>query len=223
MCNAFWGGDTEVNFHGKHCQVEGGRLNTPFLAPDRTAPEIYVSGHSEASKRLAYAQGTCLLRVVDTLEKLESIVALARARGLRVCLRLGLICKSTRAAAVEAAEALLPEDRDENTMRLKDDSQMYRESAATARAQHWLSPHLWTGLVPHYGPVGTTLLGSPDDVADAFLAYKRIGVSEFIISGWPEFDEVVTFGRKVLPIVREAERRLGIVSSDYSWQVASTS
>src|ERR1043166_7990808 len=221
VCNAFWRGDTEVNFHGKHYRVEGGKLNTPFLAPNRTAPEVYVSGHSEASERLAYAQGTCLLRVIDTPEKVEPIVARARAHGLRVCLRLGLICKPTRAESVEAAEALLPENRDESTMRLKDDSQMYREGAATTL--HWLSPHLWTGLVPHYGPVWTTLLGSPDEVADAFLAYKRIGVSEFIISGWPELDEVVTFGRKVLPIVREAERRLTADSGDYRWQVASTS
>jgi alkanesulfonate monooxygenase len=224
VCNAFWRGDAAVNFHGKHYQVEGGKLNTPFLAPNRTMPEVYVSGHSEASERLAYAQGTCLLRVADTPEKLEPIVARAHAHGLRVCLRLGLICKPARAEAVEAAEALLPESRDENTTRLKDDSQMYREGAATARAaHHWLNSWLWTGLVPHYGPVWTTLLGSPDDVADAFLAYKRIGVSEFIISGWPELDEVVTFGRKVLPIVRQAERRLGADSGDYSWQVASTS
>src|SRR5262249_46286831 len=156
VCNAFWRRDTEVNFHGKHYRVEGGKLNTPFLAPDRAAPEIYVSGHSEASERLAYAHGTCLLRVADTPDKLESIVARARTRGLRVGLGRGLICKPARAAAVEAAKALLREDRHENTMRLKDDSQMYREGAAMERALHWLSPHLWTGLVPHYGPVWTT-------------------------------------------------------------------
>jgi alkanesulfonate monooxygenase len=61
--------------------------------------------------------------------------------------------------------------------------------------------------VPHYGPVWTTLLGTPRELADAFLAYKRIGVTEFIISGWPETDEVVLFGKEILPLVREAERR----------------
>jgi alkanesulfonate monooxygenase len=221
VCNAFWRGDGEVNFHGKHYRVEGGKLNTPFSAPDRIAPEIYVSGHSDASERLAYAQGTCLLRVADTPDKLQPVIARARARGLRVCLRLGLMCKPTRAEAVEATAALLPENRDETTTQLKDDSQMYREGAATAGATHWLSPCLWTGLVPHYGPVWTTLLGSPHEVADAFLAYKQIGVSEFIISGWPELDEVVTFGRQVLPIVREAEQRLAANVERNGWRVAS--
>jgi alkanesulfonate monooxygenase len=221
VCNAFWREDAEVNFHGKYYQVEGGKLNTPFMAPDRTAPEIYVSGHSESAERLACAQATCLLRVADTPEKLQPTIARARARGLRVCLRLGLICKPTRAEAVAAAEALLPENRDENTTRLKNDSQMYSEGAARAGSGHWLSPCLWTGLVPHYGPVWTTLLGSPDDLANAFLAYKKIGVSEFIISGWPELDEVVTFGEEVLPIVRDIERRLSADTESQTTRAAS--
>lgn len=50
-------------------------------------------------------------------------------------------------------------------------------------------------------------MGSPKELAEAFLAYKQIGVSEFIISGWPEVDEVDVFGQQVLPLVREAERR----------------
>lgn len=206
VCNAFWRANGEVDFHGKHYQVEGGKLNTPFLAPDRTAPEIYISGHSEASEQLAYSQGTCWLRVADTPEKLQPIVARVRARGIRICLRLGLICRPTREEAVKAAQALLPENKEENTTRLKDDSQMYKEGAAVASDAHWLSPSLWAGLVPHYGPVWTTLLGSPQELAEAFLAYKQIGVSEFIISGWPELDEVGIFGQKVLPLVREAER-----------------
>jgi len=61
--------------------------------------------------------------------------------------------------------------------------------------------------VPYYGPVWTTLLGTPNEIAEALLAYKQIGVSEFIISGCPEVDEIGIFGREVLPLVREAERR----------------
>jgi alkanesulfonate monooxygenase len=72
---------------------------------------------------------------------------------------------------------------------------------------HWLNRSLFAGLTPYYGPVWTTLLGTPKELAEAFLAYKRIGVSEFIISGWPEVDEVDIFGQEVLPLVREAERR----------------
>ena len=208
VCHSFWRNDGEVEFEGKYYRVRQGKLHTPFLAPARIAPEIYISGHSEQAERLAYSQGSCWLRVVDTPEKLEPMVTRVRARGIGVCLRLGLVCRSSREEAVAVAESLLPENREENTTTLKDDSMMYREGKTVASDAFWLNRSLWAGLVPHYGPVWTTLLGTPKDLAEAFLAYKRIGVTEFIISGWPEVDEMVRFGHEVLPLVREAEREL---------------
>ena len=204
ICHSFWSGSTAVDFEGKYYRVEQGKLATPFLAQDQTVPEIYVSGHSEQSERLAYAHGSCWLRVIDTPEKLEPMVARARARGIAVCLRLGLMCKPTRAEAFDAVRALLPLAK-ENTTALKDDSQMYRERVFEDRL--WLDKCLWAGLAPHYGPVWTTLLGSPDELAAAFLAYKSIGVSQFIISSWPEVEQMILFGEEVIPRVRQAERR----------------
>jgi alkanesulfonate monooxygenase len=204
VCNAFWrgegNGNGDVDFAGKHYRVEQGKLATPFVSADRKSPEIYVSGHSEPSEQLAYSQGTCWLRVAEDPVKLAPVVARARARGVGVCLRLCLICRPTRAEAIEVAQSLLPEDKRESTTTLKDDSQMYREGSRNNG--HWLNPSLWTGLVPHYGPVWTTLLGSPQELADMFLEYERIGVTEFIISGWPEIDTVNVFGREVLPLIR---------------------
>jgi alkanesulfonate monooxygenase len=51
------------------------------------------------------------------------------------------------------------------------------------------------------------LLGTPEEIAETLLEFAAIGVTQFIMSGWPELDEVVTFGEKVLPLVRAAERR----------------
>jgi alkanesulfonate monooxygenase len=201
VCNAFWATDGEVNFKGKHYCVEQGRLATPFTGTDRRRPEIYVSGHSERSETLAYSQGSCWLRVAEAPEKLAPIVARARPRGIGVCLRLCLICRPSREEAVRVAESLLPVDRGESTTTLKDDSQMYREGKRIKSDEHWLNRSLWTGLVPHYGPVWTTLLGTPREIADVLLEYERIGVTEFIISGWPEVDTVDVFGREVLPLL----------------------
>ena len=201
ICNAFWTTDEEVNFKGKHYCVEQGRLATPFIGADQGRPDIFVSGHSERSEQLAYSQGTCWLRVAETPERLAPIVARARERGIGVCLRLCLICRPTREEAVRVAEGLLPVDRDESTTALKDDSQMYREGKRIRSDEYWLNRSLWTGLVPHYGPVWTTLLGTPREIADALIEYERIGVTEFIISGWPEVETVDVFGREVLPLV----------------------
>ena len=211
VCHAFWRAEGEVDFEGKYYRVEKGRLHTPFIAPDRRAPEVYISGHSESAERLARAQGSCLLRVADHPDKLRPAVARVRQQGLEVCLRACVLCRPSREEAISAAESLLPEQanpRHERSAAVKDDSQMYREASALAgREDHWLTRALWTGLAPHYGPVWTALVGTPQDLAEAFLEFKAIGVTQFILSGWPELDQVITFGRDVLPLVREAERR----------------
>jgi alkanesulfonate monooxygenase len=211
VCHSFWRSEGEVNFAGKYYRVEQGRLHTPFLAPDRRAPEIYISGHSENAERLARAQGTCLLRVADSHDRLQVPVARTRQSGVEVCLRMCVLCRPSREEAISVAESLLPEHdnpRHERSAAIKDDSHMYREASnLVGQGDHWLTRSLWTGLVPHYGPVWTTLLGTPQDIAEALLEFKAIGVTQFIMSGWPELDEVVTFGQKILPLVREAERR----------------
>src|SRR6185369_667351 len=127
ICNAFWRADGEVNFEGKHYRVEQAKLATPFVALDRKAPEIFVSGHSEQSERLVWSQGSCWLRVAEAPEKLAPIVARTRERGLGMCLRCCLLCRPTRDEAIEVAKSLLPDDAKESTTTLKDDSQMYRE------------------------------------------------------------------------------------------------
>ena len=202
--NAFWRNGHEVDFDGRYYKLEKGKLHTPFVAPDRRAPEIYVSGHSEQSMRLAAAQGTCWLRAADTPESLRPSVARMRSLGVDICLRACVICRPTRDEALRVAQSLLPDDASESTIGLKNDSAMYAESHAK---NEWLSRTIWTGLVPHYGPVWTTLAGTPDELADLFLAYKEIGVNQFILSGWPEAGEVANFGAQVIPRVRDAERR----------------
>jgi alkanesulfonate monooxygenase len=213
VCNSFWRGEGDVNFEGKYYQVEQGKLHTPFFASAGSVPEIYISGHSDQAQQLARSQATCLLRVADTPEHLQPAVARMRELGLEVCLRMCVISRATRAEAVAAAESLLPDSdlgQYERSVAVKNDSQMYREASevGTDDRSRWISPLLWKGFVPYYGPVWTTLLGSYDDVAGALLEYKRIGVTQFIMSGWPELDEVVNFGNEVVPRVRRAEARL---------------
>ncbi|HWT03218.1 MAG TPA: LLM class flavin-dependent oxidoreductase [Pyrinomonadaceae bacterium] len=208
VCRSFWQGGGPVDFDGRYWRVEGGRLNTPFLAPDRAAPEIYVSGHSEQAQQLALGQGSSWLRLVDTPEKLAPQVAQFRERGVEVSLRLCVVCRPTREEAIKAAEALLPGEeigRQERGILTRSDSQTLKQALAAADDVGWLGRNLWAGLVPYYGSSAITLVGSPEELAETFLEYKRVGVTQFIISGWPKLDEMVIFGREVLPLVRAAE------------------
>ena len=209
ICNSFWHGHSPVDFSGKYYHVEGGKLHTPFLAPDRNAPEIYVAGHSDQAIQLAQTQGSCWLRLIDAPDKLRPLVASTRDRGIEVCLRLCVVCRPTRIEAIKAAEELRGEDkivRQVHSFLAKSDSQTFKDSLAAARQGDWLSQSLWTGLVTSYGASAMTLVGTPEELTEAFLEYKRIGVTQFIIAGWPKLDEMVIFGREVLPLLRSAER-----------------
>ena len=131
-----------------------------------------------------------------------------REKGVEVCLRLCVVCRPTREEALAAAHALLPDEeigKQERGILSRGDSQTYKHALDTADKVGWMSRSLWAGLVPYYGSSAITLIGSPEELAEAFLEYKRIGVTQFIIAGWPKLDEMVRFGRDVLPLVRSAE------------------
>jgi alkanesulfonate monooxygenase len=248
VCRRFWSNDGDVNFAGKYCRVEKGKIYTPFQAatstapastapasdvaeysrprsapdstaavtdvPDqarrRTEPEIYVSGHSEQAQHLALTQGSCWLRLIDTPEKLSPSVSHFRTNGVEVCLRLCVVCRPTREEALAAANALLPSEeigREERGILSRSDSKTLKDALAAADSVGWLNRNLWAGLVPYYGSSAITLVGTPRDLAEAFLEYKKIGVTQFIIAGWPKLDEMMIFGREVLPLIREGERQ----------------
>lgn len=248
VCRAFWAGNGDVNFSGKYCRVENGKIFTPFQSPtslqastvanpglkvsshsgeaqqlaptpsrDRKGPEIYVSGHSEQAQHLALAQGSCWLRLIDTPEKLSASVAHFRGNGVEVCLRLCVVCRPTHEEAVAAAQALLPSEevgREERGILARSDSKTLKDALAAADKVGWLNRNLWAGLVPYYGSSAMTLVGTPEDLAAAFLEYKRIGVTQFIIAGWPKLDEMLIFGREVLPLIRAAEHAEAVHHGD---------
>jgi alkanesulfonate monooxygenase len=210
ICHSFWGTTEEVAFAGRYFKIDSGQISTPFLAPGRSGPEIYVSGHSEQAERLAQTRGDGWLRLVDTPEKLAPLVKRTREHGIELCLRLCVICRPTHAEAVAAAHAMLPDEETEKQERgilSSSDSQTLKQALAVADEVGWLNRNLWAGLVPFYGSSSITLVGSPAELAEAFLAYKAVGITQFIISGWPKLEEMMIFGRDVMPLVRAAEKR----------------
>jgi alkanesulfonate monooxygenase len=211
VCHAFWANDGEVNFAGKYCHIEKGKVFTPFQSPDRSEPEIYVSGHSEQAQHLAHTQASCYLRLIDTPEKLRPVVQPFRDNGVEVCLRLCVICRPTMDEALEAVQALLPPEeieKQERKILSSSDSQTLKDALAAADDVGWMNRNLYAGLVPFYGSSAIALVGTPRELAQAFMGYKEIGVTQFIIAGWPKLEEMVIFGREVLPLVREAEKQV---------------
>jgi alkanesulfonate monooxygenase len=131
-----------------------------------------------------------------------------REKNIEVCLRMCIICRPTKDEAIAAAEALVEDSTTISKVRQfinASDSSFLKHSLAIADKEDWLNRYLWAGLVPSYGPSVMTMIGTPAELATAFLEYKKIGVTQFIIAGWPKLDEMIIFGRDVLPLIRKEE------------------
>jgi alkanesulfonate monooxygenase len=212
ICRALWETREPVSIRGDHYRVENARLNLPFLADGRTAPEIYVGGNSPQAAELAVKHASCLLRLPDAPEAMRPSVEAVTSRGTEVGLLVSLVIRDTKAEAIAAAEAMLERlgDRPRQTHRAfreRSDSVAFTSMLGLAESAEdpWLSPDLWTGAVPVLGAPAVALVGSPEDVASALLDYREIGVSQFLFMGWPDLDEMTRFSRDVLPLVRAKE------------------
>jgi alkanesulfonate monooxygenase len=62
-----------------------------------------------------------------------------------------------------------------------------------------IHPNLWAGIGLVRGGAGTALVGSHDEVADRIAEYHRLGIDEFVLSGYPHLEEAYWFGEGVLP------------------------
>lgn len=68
---------------------------------------------------------------------------------------------------------------------------------------------LWYGVTKLTGPGGnsTALVGTPRQVTDALMAYRRVGVDTVLIRGFDPLDDVVDWGRDLVPLLREQAAR----------------
>ncbi len=212
VCAAFWRRDGPVDFAGKHYRIAEGRLNTGFVSPRRPAPEIYLGGNSEQAERLAIKHASCLLRYPEAPERMRERARPLLDAGKEVGLRVAVLCRPTREEALQAARELVEIAREKAQSNRREfvrrtESVAFRSTLDLAESTEWVTPCLWTGMVPYMGEA--CLVGSPDDLAGAFLEYRDAGVTQFLLSGWPDLEELERFGREVLPRVRDREQAAG--------------
>lgn len=207
ICNALWDGGGPVSFAGKYYTVEEAELNTPYVSPDRTGPYLFIAGGSRAARDLAVSQGSCWMRLGDAPDKVAESIQPVLAAGKDAGLRLAVVCRESRAEALEAARVLVGEayapareQKQEKNFVAGSDSVSIAKTFELAQ-EEWLTPVLWTGAVRSYGAPALALVGGYQDVADAILEYQQAGVTEFILSGWPKQGEMERFGRNVMPLL----------------------
>jgi len=206
-----WRGET-VTHHGDHLQVEGAGLAT---LPD-PVPDLYFGGSSGPAGPVAARRTDVYLTwgeapaAVDS--KLRWMDALAREAGrtLRYGIRLHVISRDTADEAwrqagrlIDGVDEAMVRRVQENLARSESEGlRRMRELHGGSRDNLEVSPNLWAGVGLVRGGAGTALVGSHTEVADRIEEYARLGLSEFILSGYPHLEEAYWFGEGVLPILQ---------------------
>ena len=212
ICREFWRDAGPVEHSGSFYRIRDGRLRTPFVSPSARAPEIFIGGNSAASRKVATQRADCWVRFPLPLDQLAEEIRPVLNAGKQAALRMAVLARPTRAEALDAARSLVETEAESETRRRDllafvgaSDSESIRSVDELAR-EEWLTSCLWTGAVPTLGITCVCLLGSYDEVAEQLVLLGKIGISQFILSGWPKWDEMVRFGREIIPRVRALEK-----------------
>jgi alkanesulfonate monooxygenase len=150
VCQALWRREKPVDFAGEYYQIDQGWVETPFLAPDRQVPELYIGGRSEQAQSLTADQGSCWLTFAEAPDQLRPEVARITAAGKQVGVRGTVVCRPTHREAVDRAHQLAAEVEAPAELRYTksgSDSVMFQHMTALAKNDDWLTPYLWTGLM----------------------------------------------------------------------------
>ena len=211
-----WSG-TPYDFRGDYYQVEGATV----MAPPEPPPDVYFGGSSAAAGPVAAKHVDVYLTwgepPAQVAQKIDWIRELAAGdgRALRFGIRLHVITRdSAREAWAEAdkllsyldpaevahAQQVLATSESVGQQRMRALHESFRRSGAASELQ--IYPNLWAGVGLVRGGAGTALVGSHAEVADRIEEYASLGISEFILSGYPHLEEAYWFGEGVRPELR---------------------
>lgn len=218
-----WTSPDRFDFEGRFYQFKG--FHSEVLSYQKPRIPISFAGDSAIAQRIGaehadeyslYAQPTDVF--AGDVERLKNLAAGQTRDGpLRFTLIVRLIVGRTEAAAWRRAESILQRARQsasyagrisvvtknfEGSQSLGD-QRLAKLSAGEARH----GKALWTGIVAVTGRANSAaLVGTPEIVAEALLEYADLGVSNFITHGFEPYEDVIDYGRHVIPLVRQEAR-----------------
>jgi alkanesulfonate monooxygenase len=215
-----WTSTAPFDHHGKYYHVE--RAFSAVKSPQLPHIPVYFGGASDAAIRVAGKHADVYALWGETYAQVAELVGRVRAeaarhgRSLRFSLSLRPILADTEAKAWSMADDILRRAQDlaerNNSFRTAPPANAgsQRLLAAAARGAR-LDKRLWTGIAGLLGAKGnsTSLVGTPEQVADALLDYHDLGITTFLIRGFDPLEDAIAYGRDLLPLTREliARRR----------------
>ena len=201
-----------IEFNGKYYQLD---LQTDPVKPyqQNGGPLLYFGGYSPEGVDLCAEHCDVYLMWPETEKKLQELMnnmtnkALEYDRTVQFGLRVHVIVRETEQEARDYAKNLLSKldldlgkdirNRAQDATSLGVARQaMLREEADN---QHYVEPHLWTGIGLARSGCGAAIVGDPDQVLAKLERYMEMGIRSFILSGYPHQKECELFAKHVLP------------------------
>ena len=193
---------------------------------------IYVGGHSAPAQALAAQLADVYLVWGDTLSSIAMRLAamreqeLAAGRHVRYGLRVHVVVRETEAEAWQAAERLI--SRIDPAVRAAfasasgsaDSEGQQRQRALSSGASLVVEENLWAGVGVARTGVGVAIVGNPEQVEAKLRAYEALGISTFILSGYPHLEECRRFGELVMPRLRARAATISDGAAMHSSSVA---
>ncbi|MDO7908028.1 LLM class flavin-dependent oxidoreductase [Paenibacillus sp. JX-17] len=209
-------------FQGKYYQ-----FTRPVNAPEtiqKPHPPFYLGGSSEMAKKIGVKYADTFLLwgephawIKEQIEDVERVrKSYNEENGLNKQLNYGMraqvLIRDTEEEAWAAAWDLISKVSPEAIEQAE--KQFAKTDATNQRRQNELreqskenkfvvGPNLWTGLSLVRSGGAILIVGTADQVTDRLIEYAELGVSTFILSGYPHLEEAEIFGREAMELFHQ--------------------
>ncbi|GER22591.1 dimethyl sulfone monooxygenase SfnG [Zafaria cholistanensis] len=209
--------EKDFSFHGSHYDISDFTLSpAPLDLPGRAHPEIFFGGNSTAAQAAAGRTADWYFSNGRDLEGFAgniSGVLAAAASGARTAParpRFGIngfvIARDTEAEATETLREIIAKA---HRPAVEGFAAAVKEAGQSTRdGKGMWEDSTFEDLIQYNDGFRTGLIGTPEQIAERIIEFKKTGVN-LLLTGYLHFqEEVAAFGRDVLPIVRELEADL---------------
>jgi FMNH2-dependent dimethyl sulfone monooxygenase len=199
--------EDNFNFHGDFYQINDFTLKPkPRQLPH---PEIFQGGSSKAARRMAGRVSNWYFTNGNTPDGIAAQVAdvhdEAQKHGRRVKIGVNafVIARETEKEAHDELARII-EHADREAVLAFGDAVKQAGAASPEGEGNW-AKSTFQDLVQYNDGFRTNLIGTPEQIAERIIAFKKVGV-DLLLTGFLHFhEEVAFFGERVLPLVRELE------------------
>lgn len=208
-----WTRETPFDYQGTYYQFEG--AHSAVKSPQLPHIPLYFGGSSPAAIAVAGKHADVYALWGETYEQVREVVKQVRAeaakhgRTIRFSLSLRPILAETEEKAWARAESILEKAtalaQANGFVRREPPNEGSRRLLAAAAQGSRLDKRLWTGIAELLGAQGnsTSLVGTPEQVADALLDYYDLGITTFLIRGFDPLEDAIDYGKTLIPLTRE--------------------